>query len=126
MRQMTRAFDMSAHDKINYVEFPAKDLALTKQFFSQVFNWIFTDYGPEYTAFNNSGLEGGFFQSEQSSQTQLGSALIVLYSKSLNETQKDIEKAGGEIVKPIFEFPGGRRFHFTDPNGNEFAVWSDI
>lgn len=117
---------MSAHDKINYVEFPAKDLALTKQFFSHVFNWIFTDYGPEYTAFNNSGLEGGFFQSEQSSQTQLGSALIVLYSKSLNETQKDIEKAGGEIVKPIFEFPGGRRFHFTDPNGNEFAVWSDI
>ena len=123
---MTRVLNMSTHDKINYVEFPAKDLASTKRFFSQVFNWVFTDYGPEYTAFSNSGLEGGFFQSEQSSQTQLGSALIVLYSKSLNETQNNIEKAGGVIVKPIFDFPGGQRFHFTDPNGNEFAVWSDI
>jgi len=116
---------MSAHEKINYVEFPAADLAATKAFFSAAFGWSFVDYGPDYTAFSDQGLDGGFFKSEQVMSTAAGSALIVLYSEDLEATQANIEQAGGSIVKPSFEFPGGRRFHFSDPNGNEYAVWSD-
>lgn len=116
---------MSLHEKINYVEFPARDLAAAKQFFQEVFDWSFTDYGLEYTAFSNAGLKGGFFKADLSSKTERGAALIVFYSSALEQTLANIEKAGGIIVKPIFEFPGGRRFHFTDPNGNEFAVWSE-
>ena len=116
---------MQNHEKINYVEFPAKDLVLAKKFFSDVFSWIFTDYGPEYTAFSNAGLMGGFFKSDLVVSTQSGSALIVLYSNELEQTMKKIENANGSIIKPIFSFPGGRRFHFSDPNGNEYAVWSD-
>lgn len=116
---------MSMHEKINYVEFPAKDIEATKAFFSNVFGWSFTDYGPTYTAFSNAGLEGGFFQSELSVSTANGSALVVLYSEALEQTQSKIEAAGGSIVRSIFSFPGGRRFHFADPNGNEYAVWSD-
>lgn len=114
-------------EKINYLEFPAKDLAVTKTFFSQVFGWEFTDYGPEYTAFSNdtAGIDGGFFQSELVSTTATGSCLTVLFSDILESTEQRIVQAGGTIVKPCFAFPGGRRFHFTDPNGNEFAVWSD-
>ena len=115
---------MNQHEKINYVEFPAQDMAATKTFFSRVFSWKFTDYGPDYCAFSNSGLEGGFFKSAQSSSTQNGSCLVVFYSNELEKTQQKIVAAGGKIIKPIFDFPGGRRFHFGDPNGNEFAVWS--
>ncbi len=113
------------HEKMNYVEFPAKDLAGTKSFFSQVFGWSFTDYGPEYTAFSNEGLDGGFFQSDKNVTTKNGSALIVFYSKDLEATLDKIESAGGSIIEPIFSFPGGKRFHFTDPSENEFAVWSE-
>lgn len=116
---------MNQHEKINYVEFPAKDLAATKTFFQSAFGWSFVDYGPEYTAFENQGLDGGFFQSDLVSSTQKGSALIVLYSDQLEATLEKVEKAGGSIVKPIYSFPGGRRFHFTEPSGNEFAVWSE-
>ncbi len=117
---------MNAHEKINYVEFPAKDLEATKAFFNTVFNWSFVDYGPEYTAFSNEGIDGGFFKSSLTVSTQNGSALIVFYSETLEQTQTKIEAAGGTIIKPIFSFPGGRRFHFADPNGNEYAVWSDV
>ena len=116
---------MNAHEKINYVELPAKDLAAIKAFFTTVFGWSFIDYGPDYTAFANEGIDGGFFKSDLVSSTANGSALIVFYSKALETTQSKIEKAGGLIIKPIFSFPGGRRFHFSDPNGNEYAVWSD-
>ena len=116
---------MNYHEKINYVEFPAKNIQVAKDFFTEVFNWSFTDYGPNYTAFENEGLDGGFFTSEQCSSTNNGSALIVFYSKVLEETQIKIENSSGKIVKDIFSFPGGRRFHFADPNGNEYAVWSD-
>jgi predicted enzyme related to lactoylglutathione lyase len=117
---------MNEHEKINYVEFPAKDMEAAKAFFTKVFEWSFTDYGPDYTAFSDEGLDGGFFKSDLSASTDNGSALIVFYSKNLEQTQQKIEQAGGSIIKPIFSFPGGRRFHFSDPNGNEFAVWSDI
>ena len=115
---------MNEHDKINYVEFPSKDLQATKAFFASVFGWSFVDYGPEYTAFTNAGIDGGFYQSDLTATTKNGGALIVFYSKDLESTQAKIQDAGGSIIKAVFPFPGGRRFHFSDPNGNEFAVWS--
>ncbi|MCJ7558428.1 MAG: VOC family protein [Gammaproteobacteria bacterium] len=116
---------MSAHEKISYLEFPSRDIAITKTFFSSVFGWSFVDYGPDYISFSNEGLNGGFYQSDLVASTERGSVLVVFYSKTLAKTQANIERAGGSIVKPIFTFPGGRRFHFADPNGNEYAVWSD-
>ena len=116
---------MNVHEKINYVEFPTTDLQATKAFFSQVFNWSFEDFGAEYAAFSNAGLDGGFFKADLTVATETGSALIIFYSKTLEDTQTKIETAGGTINKPIFDFPGGRRFHFTEPSGNEYAVWSD-
>lgn len=117
---------MNEHEKISYVEFPAKDLEATKRFFAAAFGWVFADYGADYIAFSDEGIDGGFFKSDLTSTTANGAALIVFYSQALERTQTTIEEAGGSIIKPIFSFPGGRRFHFCDPNGNEFAVWSDI
>jgi predicted enzyme related to lactoylglutathione lyase len=117
---------MNIHGKMNYVEFPSGDLVKTKQFFKNAFGWNFTDYGPEYTAFADEGLDGGFYLSNVISSTEKGAALIVFYSNQLEETALLIKNAGGVISKDIFDFPGGRRFHFTDPHGNEYAVWSDI
>jgi len=116
---------MNQHEKINYVEFPAKNLPATKAFFQSAFGWSFVDYGPEYIAFSNQGLDGGFYQSDLASSSQKGGALIVFYSNQLEVTLAKVEKAGGSLVKPIFSFPGGRRFHFKEPSGNEFAVWSE-
>ncbi len=116
---------MNQHEKMNYVEFPTKNLAATKAFFESAFGWSFTDYGPEYTAFENQGLDGGFFQADLASSTEKGAALIVFYSDQLEATLAKVEKAGGSILKPIYSFPGGRRFHFTEPSGNEFAVWGE-
>lgn len=116
------------HDTINYLELPASNLKAIKAFFETVFQWQFTDYGPEYIAFkqaNNNPVEGGFYKAPTQSQTQNGAALIVFYSLALEATEAKIAAAGGTIIKPIFEFPGGRRFHFSDPCGNEYAVWSD-
>lgn len=115
---------MSEHEKINYLEFPANDLVKTKAFFEKVFAWQFTDYGPDYCAFNKQGVEGGFYKSNLVSCSDNGAALTVFYSEGLEGTLEKVLTAGGVIVKPIFEFPGGRRFHFTEPSGNEFAVWS--
>ncbi|TQV73992.1 VOC family protein [Aliikangiella marina] len=116
---------MSNHNKINYIEFQVSNIAKTKAFFEQVFGWSFTDYGEEYCAINDAGIDAGFYISDNQMRAESGSALIVLYSEDLATTQTRIEQAGGEISKPIFSFPGGRRFHFLDVNGNEFAVWSE-
>jgi predicted enzyme related to lactoylglutathione lyase len=116
---------MNQHEKINYVEFPVRDLTASKCFFSQVFDWEFVDYGDEYSAFSNQGLDGGFYQSDLNCSSLTGSALVIFYSDDLEATQDKITEAGGLIVQDTFTFPGGRRFHFTDPSGNEFAVWSD-
>ena len=117
---------MHQHEKLNYVEFAAVDLEATKAFFTAAFDWHFTDYGPDYTAFANAGLEGGFYQAPLKSRALVGGALLVFYSAELEATQVKIEQAGGAIAKPTFSFPGGRRFHFYEPSGNEFAVWSDM
>ncbi len=113
------------HEKINYVELPASDFEATRAFFGEVFGWTFKAWGEEYLAFHNAGLDGGFYRSKLQSTTANGAALVVFYSEKLEETQSKIEQAGGKIVLEIFDFPGGRRFHFSDPNGNEFSVWSD-
>lgn len=116
---------MNIHGKMNYVEFHAKDIPATKAFFGKVFGWEFVDYGPEYTSFSDEGLDGGFFQSDLASSADNGAALIVFYSAELEETLAAVQGADGTISRNIFTFPGGRRFHFLDPNGNEFAVWSE-
>lgn len=116
---------MKTHEKLNYVEFPAVNLAATKTFFESVFEWSFVDYGSEYAAFENQGLDGGFYKSELCSCVDQGAALLVFYSANLDDTLEKVTLSGGVVVKPIFSFPGGRRFHFTEPSGNEFAVWSE-
>ena len=116
---------MNKDGKLNYVEFPAKDLTATKAFFSAAFDWGFVDYGPDYVAFSDQGLDGGFFRSEQCSTTTMGGALLVFYSADINGTLAKVQQHGGIVIKPIFDFPGGCRFHFTEPSGNEFAVWSE-
>ncbi len=107
---------------INYVEFRAPDLEIIKQFYNQAFGWTFTDYGPTYVAFSDSGLEGGF---EKTETQVVNGVLVVLYHKNLEDIQKHVIKTGGKISKEIFSFPGGRRFQFLDPAGNELAIWSD-
>jgi uncharacterized protein len=113
-------------ETVSYVEFPAKDLEATKQFFSAAFGWSFVDYGPDYISFSNQGVDGGFFRSQQCSSTKNGGALIVLLSQDLEATEAKVKKAGGIICQGIFSFPGGRRFHFIEPSGNELAVWSTV
>ncbi|MCG2589869.1 VOC family protein [Rhodohalobacter sulfatireducens] len=116
---------MNNQEKITYIELPAIDIPATKKFFEEVFNWTFSDYGDEYTAFSEERLEGGFYQSDKKSSTENGATLIIFYSDDLEASERKIRKAGGRIIKPIFSFPGGRRFHFTEPSGNELSVWSD-
>lgn len=116
---------MERHHNINYLEIPSKDIRASKTFFSTVFGWTFIDYGPEYSSFTARGIDGGFFTSKETVSTKTGSPLIVLYSNELEATQTAVEHAGGSIIEPIFSFPGGRRFHFTDTTGNEYAVWSE-
>ncbi|MCL1068333.1 VOC family protein [Shewanella olleyana] len=116
---------MSKHHKINYLEIPALDLVKTKAFFTEVFGWHFKDYGPEYSCFLDVGIDGGFYQAEQGFTLGVGCPLIVLYSQCLETSERKVLAAGGAILKPVFSFPGGKRFHFADINGNEYAVWSE-
>ncbi len=114
---------MTANIHINYLEFKANDLGKIKAFYSSVFGWRFTDYGDSYVAFEDAGIEGGF---EQTDAPIINGVLVVLKYQNLEEIQGNIEAAGGTISVPIFTFPGGKRFHFIDPSGNELAVWTEI
>lgn len=109
--------------KLDYFELPATGATFDhmKAFYATAFSWTFTDYGPTYAAFDE-GLEGGF---QGDAAEAAAKPLPVLYSKNLEETAEAVEAAGGRIVRPIFSFPGGRRFHFLDPAGNELAVWGE-
>ena len=115
---------MPADKTINYLELPARDLDAIQEFYEGTFAWTFVAYGPEYRSFKDGFISGGFYQAEASSMTSNGAALIVLYADNLEQAQAAVLNHGGTIVKEIFPFPGGRRFHFADPNGNELAVWS--
>lgn len=111
--------------RIDYIEFPSGDFERTKGFYQSVFGWTFEDYGENYTAFKDGRLDGGFYRSPLKSDPSLGAVLVVLYADDLEGTMERVTDAGGQISTQIFSFPGGRRFHFLDPSGNELAVWSD-
>lgn len=110
------------HHAIDYIEFPCTDPQAIKTFYSAVFGWTFEDYGPSYIAFHDAGVEGGFTTEEP---VTTGGARVILYSDNLEATLVAVQAAGGRIHKEIFSFPGGRRFHFLDPDGNHLAVWSE-
>ncbi|WP_105382369.1 VOC family protein [Neorhizobium alkalisoli] len=112
-----------ADRKIDYVEFNVRDIDKAKAFYGSAFGWTFTDYGPDYCEFQDGRLTGGFAKSADVSAK--GGPLVILFADDIEHAQARIEKAGGVILKPIFSFPGGRRFHFADPEGYELAVWSD-
>lgn len=115
---------MQRADKINYLELPSLDPAASKAFFSAVFGWRFVDYGPDYLAFFDAGLEGGFYRASQVATPAQGAALVVLHSNDLAQSLAAVQAAGAVIVKDIFSFPGGRRFEFLEPGGNQLAIWS--
>ncbi|MGC1303477.1 MAG: VOC family protein [Caulobacteraceae bacterium] len=109
---------MRADGKIDYIEFPAGELGRTQAFYREAFGWSFVDYGPTYAAFAE-GVDGGF---QADATEQVKAPLVVLYTEDLEAMLARVRASGGEIVRPIFAFPGGRRFHFRDPSGNELAV----
>lgn len=108
------------HEQIQYIEFVSANLTQTKEFFTQCFGWVFTDYGSEYTAFEGDYIDGGFMYGIPVK----GTILVVLYSQDIDATRRKVVEAGGTLTKDIFNFPGGRRFQFADPDGNELAVWT--
>ena len=113
----------STHHAIDYVEFTVRDLGAAKRFFAAAFGWQFNDYGPEYAGIKGAtGEVGGL---NQTAQLRTGGPLVILYSKDLEKTLEAVRAAGGKIVREPFAFPGGRRFQFTDPSGNELGVWSE-
>lgn len=114
---------MQVHHTIDYIEFGVTDMAEAQRFYGAAFDWKFTDYGPEYAGIQRgSGEDGGFrLEAEVSS----GGPLVILYSSDLEASVAAVRAAGGQIVTEPFGFPGGRRFHFKDPSGNELAVWSE-
>lgn len=112
---------MRQDGKIDYVEFPAGDLIPLKRFYEAAFGWTFTDYGPTYSAVAE-GLDGGF---NGDAADQAAAPLVILYAHDLEAMEAKVRAAGGVVTRPIFDFPGGRRFHFKDPSGNELAVWSE-
>ena len=116
---------MQVDQKIDYVEFPCADFDAVQSFYEKAFGWSFTDYGPEYRAFNDGKIDGGFRRADLHSSTGNGGALVILYAEDLESTRDKVVASGGAIIQEIFSFPGGRRFHFADPNNNELAVWSD-
>lgn len=113
---------MREDNKIDYIELPGTDLAATRGFYEQALGWTFTDYGPAYAAFDGAAVDGGI---NADPEDRSKAPLVVLYAHDLDAMQARLAAAGAKIVRPIYTFPGGRRFHFTDPSGNELAVWSE-
>lgn len=108
--------------RIDYVELNVSDIERAKDFYGAAFGWSFTDYGPQYCEFSDGRLKGGF---TTFGPVGAGGPLVILFSEKLEETESRVAASGGRIVQPITAFPGGRRFHFKDPDGYELAVWSD-
>jgi len=119
--------EATQHHAINYIEFSTTDIEKTKQFYAGAFGWIFQDWGPDYISFSkaSSGVDGGFRKVDAGAESGPAVPLVVLYSRDLKATEDAVVAAGGTIVVPPFEFPGGRRFHFADGGGNVLAVWSE-
>jgi predicted enzyme related to lactoylglutathione lyase len=115
----------SLPNAIDYIEMPSTNLVATKDFFARLLGWSFQDYGPEYSSFHDGRMAGGFFASKVTSTVAEGAPLIVFYSPDLEKISSDVVRFGGRVTRGIFEFPGGRRFHFEAPGGGEFAIWSE-
>lgn len=109
-------------NRIDYVELASDDIGATQAFLAAAFGWGFVDYGPGYQAFAGAGVDGGI---DGSRERPSGAPLVILKSDDLEATETAVRKAGGTVTRPIFAFPGGRRFHFREPGGNEMAVWSE-
>ena len=114
---------MNRNKTIDYIEFQADDLAAIKRFYGQVFGWEFEDYGPDYTSFKDRRIAGGFARGNASPGA---GPLVVIFVADLLATEEQVKQAGGRITREIFSFPGGSRFHFSDPSGNELAAWSEV
>jgi predicted enzyme related to lactoylglutathione lyase len=112
------------HHSINYIELPLENVEATKAFYGRAFGWTFIDYGPDYQSFSGAAVDGGFNREAAASGPGSG-VLVVLYSSALEDTLAAVRDAGATIRRDIYSFPGGRRFHFLDPNGTELAVWSE-
>jgi uncharacterized protein len=111
------------HHAIDYIEINVTEIEKSKQFYGRAFQWQFTDYGPDYAGIRKvTGEAGGLRRVEQ---VRTGGPLVILYSNHLEQSYESVCQAGGNISVEIFSFPGGRRFQFLDPSGNELAVWSD-
>ena len=108
---------------IDYIEFASADIAASRAFFEKAFGWSFTDYGPSYLAFNDAGIDGGIAAVEPP-ERQAAPPLVILYAENLDAAEAAMRSAGGVVVVPQYDFPGGRRFHFREPGGNVLAVWS--
>ncbi|QJD68193.1 VOC family protein [Xanthomonas campestris pv. badrii] len=123
---MSPAMDSMAvrERRIDYVEFGSTDPDASRAFFEAVFGWQFQAYGPDYLAFNDGRLDGGFYRTAVPAPAE-GGPLVVLYADDLAPMLERVRAAGGEIVKPVFGFPGGSRFHFREPGGSTLAVWSE-
>jgi uncharacterized protein len=106
-------------DKIDYIEFPSSNRALTSAFFTAAFGWGMTSYGPDYDALNDAGIDGGIDQSSD----KVAATMAILRTDDLDGAERRVIAAGGVITRPQFDFPGGRRFHFREPGGNELAVY---
>lgn len=113
------------HKKINYIELPLTDAAATRQFYTSVFGWAFQEWGPNYLSFSGAGIDGGF-NGEGKTPVQKPGTLVILFSDDLEATLAEVKDAGATIIREIYTFPGGRRFHFADPNGNELAIWAEV
>jgi uncharacterized protein len=112
----------AGNGQVSYLEIPATDIEATKKFYAGLFGWTFRDWGTDYTSFQDGRTAGGFAKVDG---PPAKGVLIVLYASDLEATEAAVKAAGGKVVKPVFSFPGGRRFHFEDPNGNELAIWSE-
>jgi len=110
---------------VDYIEMPSRDLQETRLFFSTLFGWSFQDYGPDYIAFDDGRMTGGFFKADRTWDDVVNCPLIVFYASELEKTRTDVERLGGQVTRDVFDFPGGRRFHFEAPGSGEFAVWSE-
>ncbi|PKL45516.1 MAG: hypothetical protein CVV41_00535 [Candidatus Riflebacteria bacterium HGW-Riflebacteria-1] len=116
---------MKTENMIDYIEIPTSDIEQTRKFFGALLGWKFEDFGPAYSCFDDGRMKGGFFESEKRLSTANGSILLVFYTSNLESACEKVCRLGGKISKEIFTFPGGRRFHFTEPCGNEFAFWTE-
>ena len=114
---------MSSEKQINYIEIPVTDPARARDFFAALFGWSFEDWGADYISFNDGRLDGGFSRADVPAPAT--GVLVVFYSANLERDLERVQELGATISREIFSFPGGRRFHFVDPTGTEYAIWSD-